>query len=155
MRCCRACSCPGGPDPFRHRHAADCRGGSHCHCTLMAGTPHALWLGCYPDGSLRSGNRVDRRYRHRLPALPWLRDCLSRLGGAGWDADVLRDLGGGCHWSSQLLQTSHGGFPILALVRIYCGDCCHEHSPLVDWGAEGWVQRHYHAYPLDGHCVRI
>ena len=85
----------------------------------------AVWLGYYPDGSLRSNQSGKHRTRHKLPALDWFRERLVRLGGNGFDKSVLSLLGGPASpWMGQGSKACDV-IPIAGLARISNSSCVH------------------------------
>jgi hypothetical protein len=121
----------------------------------------AVWLGYYPDGSLRqSGGPRNERTRRKLPAFDWFRERLVKLGGDGLDRSVLSLLGGG---DSPLWGRGQGSkacdvIPIVGLARVSNFSCVHSDGPLAEWSDEGNLLRHYFSNPgepLDAYSVCI
>ena len=85
----------------------------------------ACWIASYPDGALRLGARGWRRFRQRLPVVPWLQNRLVALGGPNFDSQHLRELGGGHRWSRGGASGVTETVPVFGLARILPG----KHQP--------------------------
>ena len=103
--------------------------------------PSPLWIGFYPDGTLRPSSSTRRRAK--LPAVPELREKLQAVGGPGFDKKVLSALGGGgsCDWGPARLVHS-SAVPVVALVRINNVGSVHGNSPLSEWGGPSRLAQH-------------
>ena len=111
----------------------------------------ACWIASYPDGALRLGARGWRRFRQRLPVVPWLQNRLVALGGPNFDSQHLRELGGGHRWSRGGASGVTETVPVFGLARILPG----KHQPslpgdLQPGNPELSVLDHYFCRPLDG-----
>lgn len=94
--------------------------------TAAAAASGAVWLGYYPDGSLRANQPGKHRTRHKLPAFDWFRERLVRLGGDGFDKSVLSLLGGPASpWMGRGPGKASDVIPIAGLPRVSNSSCVH------------------------------
>ena len=117
-----------------------------------------LWLGSFPDGSLRKRVPTEpgkvTRCRRSLEPSEWFCDLLQKHGGDQYPQEVLYSFNSAVSRVKQSEQQVEG-FKLHALVKISSeGGCC-ENGPLTQWDRECNLQKSLHDAPLDAYSVSI
>jgi hypothetical protein len=104
--------------------------------------PHAVWIACLRDGSVRPA-KGDRQ-RFRLPPAPFLRRALREAGGPGFDARVLAALSVGAPAGANDVLGVEPSFPfalpVVALVLIDSQGFRTQWNFDLAWVVRGWFQ---------------
>ena len=118
-----------------------------------------LWLGSFPDGSLRKRFAAEPtgkvvRCRRSLEPAEWFCDLLEVHGGDQYAQKILYTFNSAVSQGVRQFQQEEG-FQLHALVKVSSeGGCC-ENGALTPWDRECILQKSLHDAPLDAYSVSI